>query len=207
MASKKAIALYSGQRREVSAADEISDAVNSLGYRFSGRDYSLFLVGDAPTTVALVTNTLKAFPIIITKRITITQIRVQVSTALASSLFRFGIYTDNGQGEPASLVANTDAAQFDGNSTAVQVATFSSPVTLQPGLYWVATAASLTPSLRAVPATAIAQVLGLNPTMGTNFQYSGRNVAFTFATLPANFPAGSTLIANTAAPLALFRIQ
>lgn len=175
-----------------------------LSYRFSGLDYSNQIVQLAPGTQALTANTLRTFPLVVTQQLTISQFRVQVSTLVAATSFRIGIYTSN-NGYPNALIAGSDSL-FDGAITTVQVATFPTAITLAPGLYWIAVIANGAPTLRAVPVGAVPNVLGLNPAMGTNSQYTGRTVNLTFQSLPLTHPGGATLLANLQPPLVLMRV-
>jgi hypothetical protein len=180
---------------------------NPLSFQFSGLDYSNQTLQIAPGTGALTANVLRTFPLVITKAVTYTALRVQVSTAVAATNFRIGLYNSNAAGYPNQLIAGSDTLSFDGNLTTVQVGTFASAITLQPGLYWIAVISSGAPTLRSVPVAAIPPVLGFNPAFGTNNQYTGRSIARTFGPLPDPHPAGATLLANTVAPLVLLRVQ
>jgi len=197
--------MYPRNRHYNPAQQKVSDS-NTNTFTFPGLDYSNNLVQVAPGTGALTANVLRTFPLIINKAVTFSALRVQASTGVAATNFRIGIYTSNASGYPDRLIPGSDTLSFDGNSTLVQVGTFSAPITLQPGLYWIAYNASGAPTLRSVVVAAIAPVLGFNPAMGANNQYTGRTIARTFAALPDPHPAGATLLANTVSPLILLRV-
>jgi hypothetical protein len=71
-------------------------------------------------------------PFVIERPVTVTRISAEVTTGLASSTVRLGIYTDNG-GWPDQLIV--DGGTIDGNSATVQEVTVSSALTI--GRVWV----------------------------------------------------------------------
>lgn len=159
----------------------------------------------APTTQISVVTTLRASPWILSHTITIDKIQAEISTAAnpTSTTCRIGIYRDNGQVYPQALVTGSDVGTFT-TTAAVKTNTFASPITLQEGLYWMAytcgTAATTQPTWRALSAGSIPPVLGAVSTMGANNFGTAYTVAFTFAAMPATFPAGATILTGATFP-------
>ena len=162
------------------------------------------------TSIAVVT-TLRAYPFIVNDDITIDQIKTEISTAgnPTGTLCRIGIYRDNGNTYPQSLVTGSDVGTFD-STAAVKTNTFASPIKLNKGLYWFAeacaTAATTQPTFRGVPVGAIPSVLGYTSTMTATQAGTGWSVAFTFAAFPTSYPSGGTVIIAGVAPMILVRI-
>lgn len=155
------------------------------------RWYSSAVTGVAATTIAPSVNTLRATPFVVSKVTTIEQMALNVTAAGASSNIRVGIYADNGNMYPGALVV--DAGSVATATTGVKTYTTGLPVVLSPGLYWLACVGNGTaPTIRAIAATGILPVLGLDSGLGTAWG-TGWSVAFTFAALPANFTSGGAI--------------
>ncbi len=150
------------------------------------------------TTAATAVGTLRAYPILITKPTQIDQLAINVTAAAAvGSLARVGIYRDNGNVYPGSLVV--DAGTAATNTTGVKTFATNLPVRLEPGLYWLAqNYGTGAPTLRGVGSILMPQPLGYDATLGTNAPGIGWTVAFAFAAMPANFPSTATVIPNPA---------
>jgi Collagen triple helix repeat (20 copies) len=183
-----------------------ADGRPGTAYR-SGSDVTLAMSQAASVTTAQFANTLRAFPWRVHKPITLTQLRAEVSTLLASSSFRLGLYEDNGSGYPGALVAGSDVSAFDSSTAGVKPNIFAAPITLAAGLYWVAINNSGTPTLRGISVAAIDPVLGFNPAGGTSCNYTCLSIAQAYGAMPNAFPAGATPAANVSAPLAMFRVR
>jgi hypothetical protein len=165
--------------------------------------------GNAITAVALgnlvlTTAVLRASPFIVSRRMTINEVRSEVTTTLAGS-YRVGIYNDDGNCYPSTLIAGTDTGEFDSGSGTIKNNNISPSVILEPGLYWIAYACSSASTLRSVGVGGIPNVLGMGTSLGANSQSTGWSVAFVYAALPTPFPAGATVFNNTACPLVVFR--
>lgn len=170
------------------------------------RDYSIAEVAIAPTTIAGAANTVRAFPWLVKKNITISDARVEVLTALAGSTFRVGLYSDL-NGYPNALIAGSDVATIDSGVIGVKLSTYATPIFLPAGIYWQVITFSGTPTFRAIPASGLSTMLGVNPAGGTALNYVGFSRTLAYAALPANFSAGAALLANSAATLVMYRIQ
>lgn len=157
-----------------------------------------------PTTIIQTANTLRAWPWVVKRRITFREIRQEVTVLIAGALFRVGLYTDDGSAFPGTLIAGTDIGTYDASTTGVKSNTASANVVVAPGTYWLAANNSAAPTFRMVQVGAIANVLGAASNGNTNSQYTGWTIAQTFGPLPQTFPAGATLLSNTAAPWTMF---
>lgn len=153
--------------------------------------------GTALTTGAPAANTLYAIPFIVSKVMTIDTLAINVTTLGSGSTPRVGIYADNGNSYPGALVA--DAGTQSGATTGVKSYTTNLPVTLDPGLYWLAYVTNATaPTIRTFAVASMNPVLGFPSTLGTAANL-GWSVAFTFGALPSTFTAGGAGI--TAVPI------
>lgn len=161
----------------------------------------------APGTQALSANVLRAFPWRVKNSVTLSSLRSEVTTLVAATTYRLGIYADNGSAYPGTLVTNSDTGTFDGATAGVKTASFASALLLRPGWYWIAVNSNGAPTLRALSVGAIENLLGVQGALGTNSTFTGWTIAQTFAALPSAFPASATLLANTLAPLAAFAVQ
>jgi hypothetical protein len=119
------------------------------------------------------------------------RIAIIVTTLLAGKV-HFGIFADSGVVYPSSLLL--DSGEFDTGTTGVKTATIN--LTLNPGLYWAVIVGNAAPTLRALATGGAAAILGLDSGLGTASGL-GYTVAFTYAALPATFPAGATVLTGT----------
>jgi hypothetical protein len=135
------------------------------------------------------------FPV--TKAITIDQMAIEVTTLGTTANQRVGIYNDDGNGTPTTLIV--DAGEQATTSTGVKTFTTGLPVTLQPGGYWLATAGNGTGTvIRGLPVANLISYLGMPSTLGST-PNTYRTANFTYAALPGTFPsAGATLPVNGA---------
>jgi len=151
--------------------------------------------GTALATATLTANVLRAMPFIVEKTTTIDQMAINVTTA-AAGLARIGIYRDNGNNYPGALVVET--TQIDTGTTGVKTATGGLPVTLEPGLYWLAIVTNAGPVIRGFAVGSTVPVLGYTSSLGTAASF-GWSVSYTYGALPTTFTSGGAVI--TAAPL------
>lgn len=180
-------------------------AYDVSGYRTKGSTLNQWYTspgtGTALTTGAGTVNVLRAIPFIVSKITTVDQMAINVTTVGAggAGTARVGIYADNGNSYPGVLVV--DAGTAVTTSTGVKTFTTGLPVTLDPGLYWLAYVhgnSTTAPTMRAFAVASMTPVLGYASTLPTNAQF-GWSVAFTYATLPDPFTAGGAAI--TAVPI------
>jgi hypothetical protein len=155
----------------------------------------------APTATAQSANSLRAFPWEVKRSSTISTIRSEVSTLLAATTYRIGLYSDNNV-YPGTLLSGTDVALYDASTTGVKSGTLPANITISAGsLIWVAINTTGAFSARCIPTSAISNVLGVVGNLGTNSSYTGWSFAQTFGAMPNTFPAGASLLPNINAPL------
>lgn len=180
-------------------------AYDVSGYRTKGSTlnqwYSSPNSGTALTTGAGTVNVLRAIPFVVSKTMTIDQMAINVTTVGAggAGTARVGIYADDGNSYPGALVV--DAGTAVTTATGVKTFTTGLPVTIDPGLYWLAYVhgnSTTAPTMRAFAVASLTPVLGYASTLPANAQF-GWSVAFTYAALPATFTAGGAAI--TAVPI------
>jgi hypothetical protein len=172
----------------------------------SGLDLSIANNQSTLVPTAQVAANLRAFPWLLRRPVTIIAMRSEVTTLIATSTYRLGIYADNGSAYPGALVTNSDVGAIDSSTAGVKVSTFASLITLSPGLYWSAINCSAAPTLRSIPVGAIENILGCAPTGGNTAPFTGWSIAQTYAALPVIFPAGAGLLTSNA-PMVLFKVQ
>lgn len=154
----------------------------------SGRYYGGMISNPGVTTTfAVSANTMYALPFVLYRKTTFSAISAQV-TSLHASNMRMGIYADL-DGLPGGLVL--DAGEVSAGSTGVKDISVS--LTLDPGVYWLASVYAGTPTMRAAgfhTAAAnlpdIAGILGI----GTPGTFDTRvSASLTYGALPASFGA------------------
>ena len=146
------------------------------GYPLGGQRYPMpvppsnvvFIVGDTGCT-ALSTQALTAarqiwVPMMVPRPISLTGLRIAVTTASAGSA-SVGLYGNtvvSGKDQPGSLLAS--ATGLNTGSTGDKDGTFASAYALQPGtLYWASMIASVAATVRAVPIANVQASLGRQP--------------------------------------------
>lgn len=180
-----------------------SESMGFEGYRAKGA--TLARVYTTPTasvgaTAAqtVVASTLYALPFPVLKTTTFDISIINVTAGGAGSTARTAIYFDNGNMYPGALVTGSDVGTYTTTGTGVQTQTFATPITLQPGLYWLAFNCSATaPTVSGIPFANLPAILGWTnanpPVAGV-----GWSVSLAFAAMPATFTASGAAI--TAAP-------
>ena len=137
----------------------------------------------ALTTVAGALNRLDFMPFIPVKSFTCNELAVEVTTLLAASSLRIGIYSDN-NGAPNAKLAETTVALL---SATVGVKTSVINLAMTAGtVYWLAVLTSGTQALRAIP---VAGLLPLSAPVSGTAVPTLRRATFVFAALPATAPA------------------
>ncbi len=163
-----------------------------------GRYYSNeVLANTAPIAAVVVAATLYAMPLIITKTTTIDSVQINVTTLGSGSAVNVGIYADNGNMYPGALIQ--DFGNQATATTGIKTFTTGVPLTLLPGLYWLAFNCSATAPQ--VSGWAVAQC---PPILGTTSALTvalgvGWSVAQAAGALPSTYPAGGAAI--IAAPI------
>lgn len=141
-------------------------------------------------------QTLRLYPWVVEKTLTIDRIGYEIATAgQSASKFRVGIYQDDGNCYPGALLL--DAGQGAADATGTVSITVSSTA-LQPGLYWIGgvpqAAATTAPFLRC----ASNWTPPVNPGQGTSPPVSAFN-GFTEASVTGALPATFTTTRSVAA--------
>jgi hypothetical protein len=135
------------------------------------------------TTTSPAANTLWALPIVIDKVTKFDTITFHITTSQASQNARAGIYNDDGNGYPGSLIFDTGSISTA--STGAKDTTITSSLQIfQPGLYWLAWETSATTiQIRGLndPGNGI---LGTTATLNTGRINYGYSVAHTYGALP-----------------------
>lgn len=137
------------------------------------------------------TGTMYAMPFYVAATTTFTKLMVAVTTAVAASTIRVGIYNNSG-GQPSSLVL--DAGTISAAATGDISATISQA--LNPGWYWLV----MTPSVNGISvrvSTAGTDQTWMFGTTTSNGNQTGFQVTFTFGALPGTFPGGGTYGSST----------
>jgi hypothetical protein len=166
------------------------------------------------TAVLTTTATIRVLPFVANRVMTINGMAVSVQTTAASAEVRLALYNDNGRGYPDQLVV--DAGTVATTTTGVRTICPSGctttgagnlPVTIQPGLYWIA-----------INNNAIAHTLrgyavaNLNPQSGFPSNYTtlrnvGWQVTNAYGAYPATFPTAATATTAIPLPTVTMRIQ
>ena len=159
-------------------------------YRLAGRYYAGYWVPTTGTATAIVADRLYAMPFVTAKAHKVTQMGIYVSTGVADTLARLGIYQDDGALYPGALVL--DAGTIATTATAYREITGLTQMLAPNTLYWRVLVGNGVPTLNWENTGDISGILGsANATPGG--MCSGYYVAFTYAVLPATFPASATI--------------
>lgn len=151
------------------------------------------------STIAQAANRLEFYPFIPARDLSIDELGVDVSTAVASSLARVGIYSDNA-GQPNALLRGT--ADLNCATTGAKAEVVTALALTKGTVYWLAVLASSTQTLRGLP-TAAMLPLGMNASGGAYL--TTRRATQTYASgLPATAPA--TTLTNAIAPMVRMRV-
>ena len=142
---------------------------------------------------AVTANTLYALPIMIGRGGTIDSVGVNVSTTVNSSNVRMGIYR-NLNGIPGTLISDLGTVGTSNPAGFKEITGLS--IRLQPGLHWLTAVFSHAPTLRTVSQTSMMGVFGVD-NAATTAVGTGYTSAFTYAALPATFPAVTVSTAAT----------
>ena len=157
--------------------------------------------GATPGTLLLTTGTIYAYPIYIPGNVNIKTLNIDVTTGETGGSIRAGIYADL-YGAPGAIVTGSDGGAMVATSgSGVQTNTYATALTLTPGWYWLAMAATASSTFPTVAAIAASYASNLNAMMGADTaahffatsseEQLGVTAAFTFGALPAAFPTSS----------------
>lgn len=155
----------------------------------------------ALSTVAGAANRLDFYPFIPSEDITINELALEVTTLIAGSLARIGLYDSLSNSLPGQLLTG-QGTELNCATTGVKQNTIT-PIKLLGGkVYWVAVLTSSTQTVRGIPVAAMVP-LGIAPTGGT--QYTLRRATNTYASgLPVLAPA--TALTSAVAPFVRMQV-
>jgi hypothetical protein len=208
MSVKKPLVLGSSGLPENLQSDDCIEQLNSISsFKKVGTNvfevwYSTIIAGGATGTGSIVANALNLIPLIVSKTMTLDRIGLNVSTGVAASTARLGIYA------ASNCVPTTLIADFGTVSTAATgpVSTVVN-ITLTPGLYYFAL----------ISATAIGTMTFANGGLYPIMFYSAPGIAqgiflrvltgVTAASFPANFSSLTLTPANTVVPAIFYRLS
>lgn len=176
----------------------------------TGRFYGV-PTSSTQAAVITVTATLYAYPIYIPNQVAISTFNVSTTTGQTGAAAHVGIYADNGAGYPGALVYDTGAFNLATSSNAINTNTPTTPVALNPGLYWVATIFTATGTFPSVAGSTAIYGSALNALLGSDTAAhslavsggaaTGISVAGTYGALPSTFTAGATLTLSASTPV------
>ena len=166
----------------------------------------------ATTTQANTTNRLRAFPWILTKKISIDSIGYECSTAGANAATTLLLYNDSSVARAAAPpypMTQLIIGGRDTNSAGIKwVSNSATPDTLSPGIYWWVVASRGTATLRAINQSNIPEILGFNIALGANSQFTCYDIARTYDQfVPTPFPSGAAQVANISPPLVIIHLN
>lgn len=141
-------------------------------------------------------------PFIVTNDCVMDRLGIEITIAgTAGSLSRLGIYNDNGNNSPSTLLL--DAGTVANDSATLQLITINQA--LPAGLYWLSFVmnSNASPTFRTVPVAGTNNTLGLPTTAGANHN-TIIAPAFTFAALPSTFTAFTGANIYSSAVIAFF---
>jgi hypothetical protein len=154
----------------------------------------------ALTTVAAAAGRLDFIPFIPMKSITVNELALEVTTLLAGSLAKIGIYASDGNGNPSALIVGT--GNLDCATLGAKTAVIANTVLILNTVYWLAVHSSATQTYRAL---AVAALLPLGHPATLNTTHTLRRATAAFAGgLPVNAPA--TVLTASVAPWVRLKI-
>lgn len=182
----------------------------------SGFYYFCNSPASASTSSGLGNGSLRLTPWVVTKSVTITRIGAEFSVAgEANSVFRLGIYADDGTGIPGGAAVLDAGSISTGTGNAGTVATGGTPgvyeitvsQALTPGLYWVGGAVQGAPSTQPTIRT-VANSLMIQPIpSATLFAANSGNVGFVLASVVTGaLPTWSGTASAGSAPRVFFKV-
>jgi hypothetical protein len=102
----------------------------------SGQYYPIYGSGSDVTT-SPGQNVVSFVPFPVWGSLVVSSIGVEVTTLVAATTGRLGIYRDNGKGQPGALIIEAPSV-IDTSTAGPKEVALASPISLSPGLYWLA---------------------------------------------------------------------
>ena len=147
-------------------------------------------------------NNLRALPFGTGKIVTADRIGIIVTTGAAGNV-RIGIYQDDGNGYPGSLLLDAGAQSTTG--TGVKEVTISQALAANT-LYWLAILGDAAPTIRTIPIAQCIPFLGLDNAYGTALGV-GWLASLAYGALPSTFTAGGSAITADPVPAIALRVS
>lgn len=173
----------------------------------SGNYHGLGKTASAHSAGSYSANNLRAFPWWIDAGVSFDRVLSEVTTLLAGSLYRLGLY-DNQPGGlyPNVLIANSDTGEYSGAVTGVKTGIPAGNIVIpSAGWYWVAHIGNAGQAMRQYALAGIPCPLGQNTAAGL-VVFSCLAIAQAYGALPATFPAGAVKTSSVLPPVATFRV-
>lgn len=152
-------------------------------------------------SITFAINTLIAFPVTVSKSCTALAVSF-APVIVTTTSYKTALYADN-NGVPGTIVAGTAVTSSPLTTATItsEDNTFSSPVALTPGLYWMAIKTDTSGTITAEGSTSAVFVFGALDATGASLRYS---VADTYANaLSGSFPGSPTFNAGNTPKLYL----
>jgi hypothetical protein len=185
----------------------VQNLVNTHPPYRSGSYVHAAVTSIVPATQVSTAGQLRAYPILIKRTVTFTEMRFETVTPATISLARFGIYSDSGQLYPANLVPDSDTGDINTSTAGLKTLVFSSPITLSPGVYWITFLTNANATFRSIPVQAALNLLGSLANIGNVACLTGWSFGLAYQDLPSVYPANAGLLNNNQPPWVTLRVQ
>lgn len=151
------------------------------------------------STLTMVAGTQYFFPVYVDVFGAVSALMLDVSTAVAGSTVRAGLYTIGADGSPGNLIADTGDMS---SATATGISASVGPLSLAPGWYWGCVTASAAIAIRTLP-NLVETPFGWDAT--ARYKRVAAQFVGTYAPLPAVAPAfPGTVVTNASSQYAPF---
>jgi hypothetical protein len=149
-------------------------------------------------------NTLKGFLWFPKESVVITQVILEITTAVAAANLRFGLYLGNGR-TPLTLIPNSDGGNITAATTGDKTIVFSSPITIPLAPIWIVINSSI--STIAARVAAIGSAPSISPVAGTSANNTISVASSPFGAMPTIFPTSGLTFSSSTLILPRFRAQ
>ena len=157
-------------------------------------------------TAVPVAGQMYAFPMLVSRITIIDSIAINVVVGGAASSVNVGLYADNGNMYPATLIQ--DFGNQATTASGVKLFTTGLPLVLTAGLYWLVFLCSATaPTVTGWTATQLPPILGIVSTLVTAVGGIGWVVAQAAGSLPSTFTASGTIVTAVPCPAVFYRVS
>lgn len=180
-----------GQDIAIAAAGGSADGT-FLKYRIYGTTpnrWHTSHIGNGQSNTVMTANTMDAIPFATSQAITLDRIGIYVTTGVANTNARLGIYSDNGSYYPGALLLDAGTVSTATSSTVVTITI--SQVLSANSLYWLVANYEGAPTIKSLN-TSFQGVFGWNN--GLLASQQGYQVTRTYSALPDPFTASGLMI-------------